>query len=281
MKDDACICFLQWALPLLHMRWPGFRKVRGQVCKRLARRLEELQLANLKDYRSHLLDNPLEWHILDSMCRITISRFYRDRGVYNNLQSQIFPELIDNAKLRGDKNLSCWCIGGASGEEPYSVSLLWELSGLERKGIDLKILATEVDQAMINRARVGCYPASSIRELPALMMGRAFSLQGGRLCLKEKYKERVHFLQQDIRNEQPAATFDLILCRNLVFTYFSEELQEEIGQEIIERLTPGGFLVLGTHERFPKTLKDLTQCLQGQSIIKKEGGKISRDKQTR
>lgn len=142
MKDEACICFLQWALPQLHMRWPGFRKVHGQVCKRLALRLEELQLADLKKYRMYLQDNPLEWHLLDAMCRITISRFYRDKEIYNFLNFHVFPELIENARQQVNKILSCWCIGAASGEEPYSLSLLWEFSGLTKQGTDLKILAT-------------------------------------------------------------------------------------------------------------------------------------------
>ena len=113
MKDEACICFLQWALPHLHMRWQGFRKVRGQVCKRLGRRLDELLLPDLKNYRMYLENNPPEWHILDAMCRITISRFYRDQGMYKSLRSEVFPELIKNARQRGDKTLSCRCIGAA------------------------------------------------------------------------------------------------------------------------------------------------------------------------
>ena len=270
MKDNSCICFLQWALPHLHMRWPGFRNVRGQVCKRLDRRLEELNLANLKSYRMYLETNPLEWHILDSMCRITISRFYRDRGVYNFLRAQVFPELLENAQRKDEKTLNCWCIGAASGEEPYSISLLWDLSGFAKKNLALKILTTEVDQRMINRARKGCYPASSIRELPSKIKSLAFTQKDAQFCLKEQYKKRVQFLQQDIRNVQPDSTFHLILCRNLVFTYFSQELQEEIAQQILLRLNPGGSLVIGTHEVLPTPLQGLTPWLPGQTIYRRQ-----------
>jgi len=269
MNDESCICFLQWALPHLHMRWPGFKKVRGQVCKRLGRRLEELNLIDLKSYRAYLQNTPLEWHILDSMCRITISRFYRDRGVYDFLRAEFFPELIENSQRKGETLLSCWCIGAASGEESYSVSLLWEMSGLEKKGVDLKILATEVDQRMITRARLGCYPASSIRELPAAMRTRAFTRRDDQFCLKEKYKKRVQFLQQDIRNGQPDSTFHLILCRNLVFTYFSLALQEEIIPKIILCLKPGGALVIGTHERLPGSLPELAPWSHGKTIYRR------------
>lgn len=270
MKDDSCICFLQWALPHLHMRWPGYRKVHGQVCKRLGRRLEELNLPDLKNYRMHLENNPLEWHILDSICRITISRFYRNQGVYNSLRAEVFPTLIAIACRQSDTILSCWCIGAASGEEPYSISLLWELSGLKKQGTDLQILATEIDQHMINRARNGCYPPSSMRELPPAMLTRAFTRHDKQFCLKEKYKKRVQFLQQDIRNEAPDSAFHLILCRNLVFTYFSRELQEETARKILERLRPGGILVIGSHEGLPPSLQGLVPWLQGRSIYRRE-----------
>lgn len=270
MNDKSCIGFLQWALPHLHMRWQGFRKVRGQVCKRIGRRLEELHLPNLQSYQMYLEDNPLEWHILDSMCRITISRFYRDKGVFDSLGSEIFPVLIKTARQKGETALTCWSIGSASGEEPFSVSLLWDLSGLENQGLNLNILGTEVDQHMINRAQKGCYPASSVRELNHEVLAAAFQHKDDHFCLKEKYKKRVQFQQQDIRNTLPDSTFQLIFCRNLVFTYFSPELQEEIGRKIIQRLKPGGCLIIGTHEEFPERVEPLVSCFPAKPIYRRE-----------
>jgi len=252
------------------MRWSGFKKVRGQVCKRLSRRLDELELTDLKNYRSYLQNNPLEWHILDGLCRITISRFYRDRGIFNTLRSNILPELIRKARQQGDKTLACWCIGSASGEEPYSVSLLWDISGINKQGIDLKILATDVDQQMINRATRGCYPASSIRELPAAIKTGAFSHDNELFCINEIFKKRVKFLQQDIRNEQPTSTFDLIFCRNLVFTYFAHELQEEIFRKILRCLKAGGALIIGSHEELPEIVPDLLPWSPEKSIYLRE-----------
>jgi chemotaxis protein methyltransferase CheR len=80
MSDSQCVVFLQWALPRLRVRWAGFRKVRRQVCRRVWRRARELGLADLVAYRAYLEEHPEEWALLDSMARITISRFYRDRG---------------------------------------------------------------------------------------------------------------------------------------------------------------------------------------------------------
>jgi len=266
MKDESCIGFLQWALPHLHMRWSGFRKVRGQVCKRLGRRLDELGLHDLKSYRMYLKNNPLEWHILDSMCRITISRFYRDKGIYELLRTGVLPLLIGDAVSQGEKNLFCWSIGSASGEEPYSLSLLWELSGVDKQDLDLSIMATEVDPLLITRARRACYPPSSIRELPPGIRDQAFTVVDGEYCLKEQHRKRVRFLQQDIRNTQPDTTFHLILCRNLVFTYFSEDLQKEIAHEILLRLSRGGALVIGTHEKIPGSLPEVAPWIEGKTF---------------
>ncbi|MFC1843254.1 CheR family methyltransferase [Thermodesulfobacteriota bacterium] len=271
MKDEACICFLQWALPHLKMRWSGFKKVRGQVCKRLGRRLDELKLVDLKNYRRYLQNNPLEWQILDSLCRITISRFYRDQGIFDTLRSKILPELIKKALQQGDETLSCWCIGAASGEEPYSISLIWDLSGINTKGIDLKILATDVDQHMIKRARYGCYPESCIRELPAAMKTRAFTHDNELFCINEIFKKRVKFLEQDIRNEQLTSTFDLIFCRNLVFTYFSCERQKEILRKILMCLKEGGAFVIGSHEELPEIVPNLIPWYPEKSIYRREG----------
>ena len=75
MSDADCTAFLQWALPRLNLRWPGFRKVHRQVCKRLKRRMSELQLTDFAAYRARLEADPAEWQILDQSCHITISRF--------------------------------------------------------------------------------------------------------------------------------------------------------------------------------------------------------------
>ena len=151
MDDRRCVEFLQWALPRLGMRWPGFRKVRGQVCKRLRRRLGELGLADLDSYREFLEGHPDEWARLESLTHITISRFLRDRGMFDFLLAEVAPALAARALARGDECVRAWSAGCASGEEAYSLSILWRL-GLDTP-VRLRILATDVDETMLERAR--------------------------------------------------------------------------------------------------------------------------------
>ena len=120
MKDLQCTEFLKWCLPVLRFSWPGFRKVRKQVCKRLTRRTGELGLPDLVAYREYLVSHHEEWQVLDSLCRVTISRFYRDRRVFDVLRFEILPTLARRALTDAEKEVRCWSAGCCSGEEPYT-----------------------------------------------------------------------------------------------------------------------------------------------------------------
>lgn len=246
------IDLLQWALPRLHMRWAGFRKVHGQVQKRINRRLQSLGLAGPAAYRDYLLTHPGEWRKLDALCRISISRFCRDRGFYTALATGIMPGLAQEAEQDSNKQLCIWSAGCASGEEPYSLTILWQLQ-LESRfpGIDLAILASDSDRHLLQRARRACYPASSLRDLSPAWRRQAFEETGGEYCLKRAFTRPVLLVEHDIRTPPPTRDLHLILCRNLVYTYYQTDLQREITTHLQAALRPGGLLVLGSHETLP------------------------------
>lgn len=233
MSDAGCVAFLKWALPRLRLRWPGFRRVRRQVCKRVEGRVRELGLADLDAYRALLESRPAEWDELDRLCRITISRFHRDRAVWEALAREVLPAL-------GSRPLA-WSAGCASGEEPYTLALLGEL----------RVVATDVDETVLRRARAGEYGASSLKELPPEPLERGFVRQGARWRIRPEIAARVTFLRHDLRAGSPDGPFDLVLCRNLAFTYFDEELQREVAATLAGALRPGGALVVGAHEHLP------------------------------
>jgi chemotaxis protein methyltransferase CheR len=251
MKDDECVRFLQWALPRLGKRWPGFRKVRRQVCKRIDCRLLDLGVDNLVQYRRYLQANQAEWDNLDQLCRVTISRFYRDQRVFDRLGNTVLPELAQAALGRGEKTLRCWSVGCGSGEEPYTLALIWHRV-LQRMypGLTCEIIATDLDETVLQRAHDGCYPASSLKELPAGLVAD-FEKRGQFYFLPQHIRDLVTPMVQDIRNESPAGCFHLILCRNLVFTYFDQVRQQDVLTRLSDALYGGGALVLGGHEELP------------------------------
>ncbi len=253
MTDLECVQFLQKCLPALHLRWQGFRKVRRQVCKRIARRLQELQLPDVKAYQRYLQDRPDEWATLDALCWINISRFYRDRSVFHQLAQDILPQLAHQASSHGANEIRCWSAGCAGGEEPYTLAMIWTLClATEFPSVRLRIVATDIDPVALRRAERGCYRASSVRDLPAEWRTQAFVTIGNELCLKDHYRSNVTFVLQDIRERAPEELFDLILCRNLAFTYFDEMLQRKTMQTLSDRLVPGGALIIGSLESLPE-----------------------------
>ena len=251
MNDPDCTAFLQWALPQSKLRWLGFRKVRRQVCKRLKRRMHDLQLADFAAYRARLENDPGEWQAVDQCCHITISRFFRDGGVFEALRRRVLPDIAAHAKQEG-RTAQIWSAGCAAGEEPYTLRILWDTEiASVCPDVPLIIVATDIDENMLARAQEGCFTATSLRELPSHLIGQAFDRVGPRFCVKPRHREGLRFLHQDIRSEAPTASFDLVLCRYLAFTYFAPVLQEQVLARIVDRLLPNGYLVIGTHERLP------------------------------
>jgi len=250
MTEKECIEFLRWCLPKMQFRWEGFRRVRRQVCKRIQKRLKDLALRNIMEYREYLESHPAEWDILDSLCHITISRFYRDKKIFDEIRNTIFPLLINEAIHQGINKIWCWSAGCASGEEPYTLRLIWDhfMSIVIRNKINCKIIATDSHEEMLKRARKGIYPASSLKDLPEFLKQNGFQQIGNQYQIADQLKKNITFLKQDIRREMPDAQFQMILCRNLVFTYFSKDLQSSLLKLLREKLQPGGFLIIGSHE---------------------------------
>jgi len=248
MKDADCVEFLRWCLPSLRLRWSGFRKVRRTLCKRVDRQVRRLGLTDVGAYRAYLEATPAEWDRLDALCRIPISRFYRDRAVFDCLGADILPALA--AAVPGE-HLRAWSVGCASGEEPYGVMLLWRYRVEARfPGCRLDILAGDADPHMLERARRGLYAPGSLKDLPADLLA-GFEPVGDRFRLREGLRAGVTFELRDIRGALPAGPFDLVLCRNLAFTYFDDALQRATLARLAARLRGGGALVIGKHEALP------------------------------
>lgn len=257
MRDADCIAFLQWALPPLDLRWQGFRKVHGQVCKRLKRRMKQLGLEDIAAYRARLKADPDEWAVLDGLCHITVSRFFRDSRVFEALTLRVLPEIAARA-AEGGREGRFWTAGCASGEESYTLKIIWDLEvAIAHPGVGCSIIATDVDEPVLERARKGCYARGCLRELPEAFIAQAFDRTGKLYCVKPKHREGLRFLNQDLRRDAPDGLFDLILCRNVAFTYFEAPLQREALVRLIEHLAVPGYLIIGAKERLPQEIAGL------------------------
>lgn len=254
MNDRECVALLQWAAPRLGLRFRGFKNVRRQVCRRIADRARALGL-DAASYQARLADDPDELRVLDGLCYVTISRFYRDRSVYDALRRDLLPSLAEGATRRGDAALRVWSAGCASGEEPYSLAVLWhaEIAG-RFAPLPLEIIATDRDEVVLTRARRGEYEPGSFRELPAELREVAFEPAPGGVLhrVRDRFRREIVFGPNDVRTFVPDAPLHLVMCRNLVFTYLDDATQRAFLAQITARLLPGALLVVGSHETVPE-----------------------------
>ncbi|MBI4864511.1 MAG: methyltransferase domain-containing protein [Candidatus Riflebacteria bacterium] len=251
MTDDDCVRILREWCPRHGLRFEGFRRVRSQVRKRIGRRLVELGLAAVERYLERLEADPAEQLQLESFCRISISRFYRDRLVFDRLREAELPRLAREALESPQPKVRIWCAGCASGEEPYTIALLWSLELADRfPGCTLELSATDANAALIDRAHRGEYPAGSIRDLPAPFRS-AFEIVGRTAILPVQFRSLASFSVADVRTVFPDRELDGIFCRNLPFTYFELEAQRRFLEAVDRILRPGGLLAIGAKEVLP------------------------------
>ncbi len=263
MTDAECTAFLQWALPRLGRRWTGYRKVRGLVCKRIARRLRALALPGLDAYRRILETHAEEWREFDGLLAIPISRFCRDRFVFEQLELQVLPALARAALAASRSVLDCWSAGCASGEEPYTLSVVWRLRSQPAfPQLRLRIVGTDMDGRLLERAQKACYSASSLKELAPELAGQAFELRDGERCLRPRFRD-VTFLQQDLRAAMPDGPFDLVLCRNVILTYYDAAVQAELTGRTRRRRSR----IAAGHGCGARALAGCTLCVPARRLI--------------
>jgi chemotaxis protein methyltransferase CheR len=253
VRDAECVELLRWALPRLGLRWEGFRRVRRQVCRRIGRRLIEVGAGGAAEYRSLLESDLGEWRTLDGLCRVTISRFFRDRAVWSRLRDEVLPEASRLATRRREHAIRCWSAGCASGEEPYGLAIVFRLAVAPAfPGLELNVVGTDAEEVVLERARRACYDPGTVRELSPEWRELAFEHRGLELCLRAAFREGVEIRQEDLRLTMPDGPFHLVLCRNVAFTYFDLDGQRAILAGITARLVRGGFLIIGAHESLPE-----------------------------
>lgn len=206
--------------------------------------MEELGFHAFHRYLEHLKGAPEELEALRSLLPVTISRFFRNRSVFDLLSNRVLPELA----ARG-RPVRAWSAGCASGEEAYSLRMAWDEMQVEKP--PLYLLGTDIDADCLARAGEGVYRESSLRELPVPLRGKHFARDGEAFRLHAELRRTVEFRRCDLLSGEAPGRFDLILCRNCAFTYFSEGSRLAVARAFASALSPCGWLVLGRTEKLP------------------------------
>jgi chemotaxis protein methyltransferase CheR len=274
VNKTACLAFLGWALPRLELDKQGYRRVWPQVCKRLVRRCEALGLAGFASYQRYLEAHPDEWPVLHDLCLVHISRFFRDRRVFEILRDEILPAIAHEARGH-NRPVRIWSAGCAAGEEPYTMAMMWNLCLRPHfPELAFAVVATDVEEAALIRAATACYSGSSLKELPPSWQQQAFEPQGRLFQVRPEHRRPVEFHRQDLRTTMPPGPFDLVLCRNAVFTYFVPALRDAVARQLVDRLRPGGYVLVGAHERLDPESLGLLACPGHRELFRRPDAEV-------
>ena len=227
--------------------WSGYRKVRKGVKKRLRRHMQALGCATIEGYIARLAHDHRARAVCEAGLRVTISRFFRDRQLWQRLADEILPDLV----RRFSSPIRIWSAGCACGEEPYSLAMAWNEIAPAAK---LHLLASDADDTCLARAHAGIYTPSSLKEVPDRLRKAYFeSKKGGRqFHIRIRRLPPIVWRTHDLLDPPPeAAPFHLILLRNNLLTYYRGAQRDAAFARMLARLATGGYLVVGAHERLP------------------------------
>lgn len=212
--------------------------------KQMKRRLTTLRMKRgfktFTDYYHAILkDENLYHEFLDRMT-INVSEFYRNKKRWDVLEEQIIPGLLKNSR-----QLKVWSAACSTGEEPYTLAMI--LSKFMPVS-EISILATDIDEHVLNMARKGTYTEKSLKEIPREMLDNYFIKDGNFYHVDSKLKKCVTFKKHNLLADPYSQSFDLIVCRN-VLIYFTEEAKAKVYQKFSDSLNPGGILFVGSTEQ--------------------------------
>ncbi len=224
----------------------SYRK--STLYRRVVRRMGIHQIAKVTAYVRYLQENPQECGILFKELLIGVTSFFRDRAAWEQLGKKALPALM--ASRPAGSTLRAWIAGCSTGEEAYSLAMLFKetQSRLKpRKNISLQIYATDLDRDAIDKARLGAYPETIAADISSARLARFFVKEESGFRVNKEIRSMVIFAPQNLIMDPPFTKLDMFSCRNLLI-YLSPELQKRLIPLFHYILMPGGLLFLGSSE---------------------------------
>ncbi|MFL5524741.1 MAG: CheR family methyltransferase [Gemmatimonadaceae bacterium] len=215
--------------------------------RRIAVRMRAKGTATPDEYAGVLDTDPHEYERLMRSLTVNVTQFFRNWETYEAIQSSVIPALWD----RNETELKVWSAGCASGEEAYSLAILFHQHSerthtTERLG-SVSVLGTDIDADCLREAEAACYADSALTETPAGLRDEYFPEVAGLHTMLPDVRRLVTFKTSDLLGEPALDQVQLLVCRNVII-YFEREAQDRLFALFHRVLAPGGFLVLGKVE---------------------------------
>lgn len=239
------------------------------VARRLEQRCKDLGCDTLERYNEILAhEDPENGEIGIAVDLVTTHETYFFRELRQ--LEVLCVDLLERRILRSrpDASLALWSAGCSSGEEVYSLSMLLDQYGLYRRD-RCRIFGSDISKKAIKRAREAVYRRSSLRTTTPEQRERFFVPEGeDAFRVKAEFREMCHFRVQNLI--YPCAeckgNLDVILCRN-VLMYLSASVRQQVIQHFWDKLSPGGFLLLGRAESLVNVNNPFTEIRIDQELV--------------
>ncbi len=215
------------------------------IRRRIARRLAINTMDSLDDYAKFLRGNTKELDALYADVLINVTSFFRNAEVFDALQREVLQKLLLQP---GDDPIRVWIPGCSSGQEAYSIAIAFmETAEKSPRGRNLQVFATDLNDKLLEKARLGLYPKTLSDEISPERLSRFFVEEQGGYRVSKLLRESIVFAKQNLFVDPPFSRMDLISCRNLLI-YLGPSLQNKAIPTFHYALKPHGFLLLGASE---------------------------------
>jgi two-component system CheB/CheR fusion protein len=219
---------------------------RSTIKRRIERRMAVRSKEALEDYLQLLRIDPGEVRLLYQDFLIRVTQFFREPAAFEALKTQVFPTLVQNRSASNP--IRIWVAGCSTGEEVYSLAIcLWEYLGTDNGEMPLKILATDLDESALEKARAGIYLDNVEIDVSPERLRRFFNRSDGCYKITKAIREQCVFSRHNLAHDPPFSHLDIVSCRN-VLIYMDAALQRRILPILHYSLNPGGALFLGSSE---------------------------------
>jgi two-component system, chemotaxis family, CheB/CheR fusion protein len=215
------------------------------IQRRILRRMVLTKHDTLERYAQFLQGNDKELTALYADVLISVTSFFRNPEAFDVLRRKVWPALLQQ---RGDEPLRVWTLGCSTGQEAYSIAMSFvEAADKAPQMRKLQVFATDLNDALLDKARHGLYAENIAQDLSPERLRRFFVEEEGGYRVGKALREMIVFARQNVMSDPPFSRLDIISCRNLLI-YFEPGLQKKVFPVFHYALKPGGYLYLGASE---------------------------------
>lgn len=221
------------------------------VERRLRDRLRELGIEDFAEYYRYLQYHPKAHAELEAAAEVLTTNetyFFREAYQLRAFTDEILPIVRARAMARGSKRLDIWSAGCSSGEEVYTIAMLVDSTGLF-EGWDVRVFGNDISRRVLRKARGATYGSASFRSMIADFEKYFIDTDDGKQ-VHPRIRAMCHFGHLNLMNQRRAAIVgrvDVTFCRN-VLIYFDDASRRKVLDTVYQRLTRGGYLLLGHSE---------------------------------